>query len=439
MKAEKKYQKPILHNIAPKKENRARQFMDDNRPENIKQTKLLNAINTSQLRKSDALFYNSVLQLASVETPYGTFNDENYTEINSVENTGVNIKLTFDPSTANATKIGMVQSVKSYKDNQATVIHNGQKPMVTPDGNPFSGYKIDRLFGHNNPIYGSDNLKSTDDLTKTEKTDAPGHDVGDKEDDANYKLGFRYEDSGAWKKEKAEMYDTPSLSQPPINSGQIFETTALAIDGTDKNKYYGSVKWGWTKDGTGAYNKLPLKKVSNGTPSKNFTEAAKLWNSFSLTPKISPPGEDHNITTTEDIRVKKDKNYFNIASGSSLNIDLTKEGVGNSMLAFLAPTILLKADSPYWSCWLPLTIIDENKKLKMDQKVSSDNRLYKEGDFIVCKGTEVSYESSDIIGNQALIKIKEGKLIDVDSDSRIVWIKKQDVFGLSTKDLPIPD
>lgn len=436
MKAEKKYQKPILNNIVPKKENRATQFMDDNRPESIKQAKLLNAIHTSQLRKPDSLFYNSVLQLAPVETSYGIFNDESYTEINNDEKTGVNIKLTFDPSTANATKIGMVQSVKSYKDNQAIVMDDRQKPMVTADGYPFSGYKIDRLFGHNNPIYGSDNLKSTDDLTKTEKTDVPGHDVGDNEDDAKYKLGFRYENKGVWEKEKAEMYDTPGLFQPPINSGQIFETTALAIDGCDKNRYYGSVKWGWTKDGTGAYTKLLFEKVSDGTPSKNFTEAAKLWNSFNLTPKILSPDENHNTTTTEDIKVKIDDISFNIASGSSLEIDLTQEGVGNSMLAILTPTILLKAGSSYWTCWLPVNIIDQNNKLIQDQKVLSDERLYKKGDFTVCKGTKVSYEPSKKVNDEALMEIQEGKLIDVDLGSRLVWIEKQDALGLSTTNLP---
>lgn len=52
----------------------------------------------------------------------------------------------------------------------------------------------------------------------------------------------------------------------------------MALEGTGKGEYYGSVKWGWEKDGTGTLNKIDFDLVSKGVPSKNFIEAAEKWN-----------------------------------------------------------------------------------------------------------------------------------------------------------------
>jgi hypothetical protein len=60
-----------------------------------------------------------------------------------------------------------------------------------------------------------------------------------------------------------------------------FETTAFAIEGTDKDKYYGSVKWGYKMEGTAAaptVNKTDIGLASKGTPTANFMKPAKLWN-----------------------------------------------------------------------------------------------------------------------------------------------------------------
>jgi hypothetical protein len=61
----------------------------------------------------------------------------------------------------------------------------------------------------------------------------------------------------------------------------MFETVALAIEGTDKDKYYGSVKWGYKMEGTTAapkVTKMDIEEASKGTPTANFIEPAKLWN-----------------------------------------------------------------------------------------------------------------------------------------------------------------
>jgi hypothetical protein len=80
-------------------------------------------------------------------------------------------------------------------------------------------------------------------------------------------------------------------------AGMSFETAALAIDGADKGKYYGSVKWGYKIGGTATAPKVEAADISDitaassGTPTANFIEAAKLWNTGKTmgTIVVSPP------------------------------------------------------------------------------------------------------------------------------------------------------
>jgi hypothetical protein len=76
----------------------------------------------------------------------------------------------------------------------------------------------------------------------------------------------------------AVLGDSPFMSDPGPNSGQVFETTALAVRGAQKGTYYGSVQWGWITDAKGIYSRLPLTRVSEDAPSAVFAEAAALWN-----------------------------------------------------------------------------------------------------------------------------------------------------------------
>ena len=60
-----------------------------------------------------------------------------------------------------------------------------------------------------------------------------------------------------------------------------FETTALAIDGADQGKYYGSVKWGYVMKGTPdapTVAESDIELASMNTPTANFIAPAKLWN-----------------------------------------------------------------------------------------------------------------------------------------------------------------
>jgi hypothetical protein len=85
------------------------------------------------------------------------------------------------------------------------------------------------------------------------------------------------------------------------NSEQIFESTALAVEGTQKNTYYGSVNWGWKRDASGTFSMLPLKVISQATPSVNFLTAATVWSTATEDYNWGVSGATANILDAADL------------------------------------------------------------------------------------------------------------------------------------------
>lgn len=90
--------------------------------------------------------------------------------------------------------------------------------------------------------------------------------------------GYRKKEGADWKAQDAELHDTPTLGTKHANSGKLYETTALALDGPQKGTYYGSVTWGLKTDAAGVVHRVELAKGSEGVPSQSFLAAAKQWN-----------------------------------------------------------------------------------------------------------------------------------------------------------------
>lgn len=224
-----------------------------------------------------------VVQRAKIEkkSHYGTFSvdDAKYKFINSDKKLDANI--TFEPGdNTDATKIGLTQVCKAQKNGNIEPIDPSERTKMTNNGSA-----IDRLSNMNTPIYGSDTLGAGKGLEDTKqdnnrkKPDATNLEPG-VDRNASYELGHHYkekEEDPDFKTKNAGLYDGPTISGG-ANSMREFETSALALDGKDKGEYYGSVKWGWEKDGTGVLKKIDFDIVSRGVPSKNFMEAAEKWN-----------------------------------------------------------------------------------------------------------------------------------------------------------------
>lgn len=182
---------------------------------------------------------------------------------------GVDIDLKFMPEApVDATKIGMTQMVKSVNEGSLVAMNDTVKNRSIPAGEEGEGQHIDQLKQYKNPMYATGPTGSGD----TKLSDTPTKATWGQH-------GFHYKDgSGTLQKQEALLKDTPQLPGRGANATQIFETTALAIEGAQTNTYYGSAQWGWSTDATGKFTMLPLTIVSNGVPSATFMKAAELWN-----------------------------------------------------------------------------------------------------------------------------------------------------------------
>jgi Domain of unknown function (DUF4157) len=225
-----------------------------------------------------------IMQRKKVPTDFGEFETTKFAE---ADGRGVEITLKFAPddSKVDAKKIALSQSIRNtIASGDAYALSPNQATKMVASGKSGAGYAIDTLEGANNPLYGEKNtLGPTQDLKDTpasaNTTTGPVN-VGV---NTNYELGYCYKEKptdASKKKHPATLWDKPRGGKKKGES-MTFETAALAIEGTDKDKYYGSVKWGYKMEGTDAaptVTKTDIDSASKGTPTANFIEPAKLWN-----------------------------------------------------------------------------------------------------------------------------------------------------------------
>ncbi|MCP4366860.1 MAG: DUF4157 domain-containing protein [Deltaproteobacteria bacterium] len=202
---------------------------------------------------------------------------------------GVDIKLKFTPGNNVDTElIGLTQSVQAFVGGKASYTGPTNKSMSikskdaininTGKGETDEGTAIDRLHTRNNPIYGSPSLGKGKNLEDTPMDNNPSGGALRLGVNATYQLGYHYKSGKTLKKQNAMLFDGPTRSGAAKDSRHIFETTALAIKGTQSGAYYGSVRWGWRTDSKSNFTKIPLQVVSQGVPSSTFMKAAEIWN-----------------------------------------------------------------------------------------------------------------------------------------------------------------
>ena len=234
------------------------------------------------------------IQMKRVSTDYGTFETTNFEDLE--DKSGINITLEFqpNPNKVDATKIGMSQSVKNSKspisgrEEHMTLDLSAKTRMVTGKKKS-AGYHIDQIAGVNNPLYSEEaSLAAGEELKDTPDAAANFAKRGNNEtphvgDNINYELGHCYKVNPT---DRRKTVRPAVISDGPTGNGDAgdkmeFETTALAIDGVQEGKYYGSVKWGFEigyENGGAVVKKMDIKRASKGTPTANFKDAAALWN-----------------------------------------------------------------------------------------------------------------------------------------------------------------
>jgi hypothetical protein len=228
-----------------------------------------------------------IVQRAPIPTDYGNFDTTKYDKVGSAGSEyGVLINLSFDPdkTKVNAKKIGLTQAVRTQLGGVAVAIEPSRRQRMVPSG-AAEGYEIDRTTAsaYGNPIYAT-NVPNT------------GDKLGDTPMLSHGKWGWNYKDaSGKNQHEIAKLEDQPTQPGRGNNSGQSFETTALAVEGAQAGTYMGSVTWGWSVDGAGKFSQLPVALKSKGNPSSIFVEAAKQWNKWSTAGTIKTNANPTNV------------------------------------------------------------------------------------------------------------------------------------------------
>jgi hypothetical protein len=213
--------------------------------------------------------HRPMLQRA-VATWAGTFDTDKYDTVLDVaakNEIGVDIELRFKPGKrVNAELIGMVQMPTSKKAGKPFAIDKTVGARSIPTGKPGEGAHIDQLAQYRNPLFATGAAGAKDKLADTPTSAGWGQ------------HGWRYRDKAKKvQKQDALLKDKPTLPAHGPDSSQVFETTAVAIDGVQKGTWYGSVQWGWQSDAANKFTRLPLTLVSKDIPTGTFSDAADLW------------------------------------------------------------------------------------------------------------------------------------------------------------------
>lgn len=275
------------------------------------------------------------IQRAPVATWAGKFVDDKYKTVKDAagkKEIGVSTKLRFAPGKhVDAKKIGMAQIVNSQDKGKVLAVGATKKARKVikarsiAKGKPGAGFHIDQAPYNRNPLYAVEKPpKAHTTLAATPPNPGWGQ------------HGFRFVNkAGKLKRQDAWITDTPTLPGHGKNASQIFETTALAIAGTQEGTYYGSVQWGWQTDAAGKFSKLPLTLKSNDVPSTIFAAAAELWGKTKTSKGEKPiplPVALGRYTSTERVWLVSNPSKYKTTILGKLDkntrLEVTSKGVG---------------------------------------------------------------------------------------------------------------
>jgi len=229
----------------------------------------------------------AVQRAALPASDFGTFTMAKYDKLGPLNGEyGIDMELDFDPDATkvNAKNIGLVQTVHSKLGSKDTQLFPVEKQRAVTDGDA-KGTQIDRYGGgkYGNPLYPTDAPAAADKLETTATVPEWGQHA------------FNYKEGDTPKHQIGKLIDKPTLPGRGVNSGQQFETTALAVEGTQAGTYMGSVTWGWRTDGHGNFIQDPPSLKSKGKPSDNFKAAAKQWNKSSVGGTVRTSADPTNV------------------------------------------------------------------------------------------------------------------------------------------------
>jgi hypothetical protein len=203
--------------------------------------------------------------------------------------------LTYTPKDpTDATSIGLVQIARGHEndvkkgDNILYDEETRKEHAIKAEDAKFSsalneneeGFHVDAFGSAVNPLYAVTSAKEGETLTQG-KTDKPVEEKGGKDKywEGAGQHGWHYKENNDLKHRPANIFDAPNFSITKGNTGGIvLETAAVALDGKQKGRYYGSVTWGWSVDAAGTLTTNHIKLASMGAVTPTFMKAAHMWN-----------------------------------------------------------------------------------------------------------------------------------------------------------------
>ncbi|MEO8108816.1 MAG: DUF4157 domain-containing protein [Ginsengibacter sp.] len=249
--------------------------------------------------KSSALQMRSNMRISSLTAPElqrvektwgGEWDTTKYQKIvpaKAAGSRGAEIVLEFKPGNAvDAEMIGLIQTSKAVNRGKVSFIGDktrkahgikaaDAKEIDSATHETDEGTHIDQAGYNRNPLYAAEGAPVAD--TNLGDTLPVAGDVTKSNTWGRH--GFHFKDAaGKLNEQSAILKDTPAQNNVAKNSSNVFEVTALAIKGKQAGTYYGSVQWGWRTDAAGTHDLIPLKSISQGTPSPSLIKAAEIWN-----------------------------------------------------------------------------------------------------------------------------------------------------------------
>lgn len=314
-------------------------------------------------------------------------------ETNDTITQGADMKLEFTPnSSVNASKVGLTQTIHSLKegdqpfpllddqDDLPLEKHGYEQRTINQGQNLGTG--IDRMYGHDNPVYGAErgagNLANTSFAPQEQDTGEGSDRVGG----IFNRLGAR---EGTDTPVSAVLSDTPQRQAPLPNNALVeFETTALALAGEQEGTYYGSVRWGYRTNGQGRLSLIDFAKVTEGKPTAAFMEAAQLWNQTApsygqnfLTQAFVPHGQmvQLPITNNETHLPLPPPAYFNhMKDQATQKYSFNSKGLSRKEYRKFYASFNQHVQNSEWDQALPLI---RSIRQRLDTMNTKDNKYWK--------------------------------------------------------------
>lgn len=249
-----------------------------------------------------------IVQLQEIKTFGGSFNDVQYhiTQKGATEGgkftIGCLMNLSFHANdTVNCEKIGLVQTttptVKKFdqaRENYAAARGLARSITDNVEGDHIDGARyFDRTDRNAHPVFGAQNPQNLPPDLMPESFHSEHDKVGAHVLNALGKVT---------KDEAAALLDEPGRDwREGWSVIQSFETAALCLTGPMKGEYLGSVEWGYHYGPDESGGVIPLRKISDGSPSLKFREASVRWNQAKIPQQHTDPIDTVKLPEEERI------------------------------------------------------------------------------------------------------------------------------------------